>query len=96
MRRLLISASALVLIATAANAGADRDDDAYRETFLAACEEGATRTACRCVMQRVEDRVSTVAFAEEIDRHGLRIMTADSLAPVIASAQRYCEATAMK
>lgn len=68
----------------------------YEETFMTACEEGASTASCRCVMDRVEQKISFVAFAEEVDRHGTKIMTADSLAPVIESAQRFCASTAMK
>ena len=68
----------------------------YEETFMAACEEGESVTTCRCVMDRIEQKISFVAFAEEVDRHGTKIMTAESLAPLIESAQRFCAATAMK
>lgn len=96
MRILPLLSGALALGVATASATAEPDRGSPQQaTFMIACEEGATARTCRCVLQRVEERVSPVAFAEEIDRHGTRIMTADSLAPAIDSARRTCEALAM-
>ncbi|MBL8702977.1 MAG: hypothetical protein JNK67_31630 [Alphaproteobacteria bacterium] len=95
MRALFLTASSLALLAATATAGVNVEHGmAYEETFLEACAEGATARTCRCVMERVEEKISFVAFAEEVDRHGLRIMTANSIAPAIESAQRFCNAQA--
>ena len=90
-------AGVLALIAAPASAVGDPEDGyVYEETFMAACEEGDSAATCRCVMERVEQKISFVAFAEEVDRHGTKIMMAESLVPVIESAQRFCASTAMK